>query len=161
MASTLSALVIQKAGCTVTSGLQRPDLGTNKLPRVWATIKRWSKNQEQPLMASTQSALVIQKAGCVITSGLWRPDLGINELPRVRGEGNHKKLVQKSQQPLMASTLSALVIQKAGGAITSGIYRPDLGIKTLPGVWATRKSWSKNWEWPLMASTLSPLIIHQ
>ena len=70
MASTLSALVIQKAGCTITSGLLRLDLGINKLPRVWRTIKSWSKNQERPLMASTLSALVIQKGGCAITSGL-------------------------------------------------------------------------------------------
>ena len=70
MASTLSALVVQKGGCAIISGLERPDLGTNKLPRVWATIKSWSKNQEQPLMASTLSALVIQKGGCAITSGL-------------------------------------------------------------------------------------------
>ena len=70
MASTLSALVIQKGGCVITSGLKRPDLGINKPPRVWAANKSLSKNQEQPLMASTLSALVIQKGGCAITSGL-------------------------------------------------------------------------------------------
>ena len=115
MASTLSVLVIQKAGCAITSGLQRLDLSINKLPRVWVTIKSWSKNQERPLMASTLSALVIQQAGCTITSGLQRPDLGTNKLPRVWA--TIKSWSKNQEQPLMASTPSALVIQKVGCAI--------------------------------------------